>query len=198
MSHKPQDLPSGDDPSMPKGMLRDEEPPEAVDLEKIRAFNRGELDVPEDEWVAFLLTHYRSWHEASLQKDVAQPSSDSIVGPQTQLEDADDESDRIHRYLEMDYKDLIADQGFLTTTHRSGSGPLDPFLPEIERVICDEWCWAKHRSDPSLQDDVNKVQALISILRSANLAIPFELDLVASTIVKIGLDELCDIGDKRE
>ena len=61
---------------MPKGMLRDEEPPEAVDLEKIRAFNRGELDVPEDEWVAFLLTHYRSWHEASLRVDQVESEID--------------------------------------------------------------------------------------------------------------------------
>jgi len=50
----------------PDEMLVDDEPPEAVDLEKLRAFHRRELSGPDAEWVAFLISRYRAWHEADL------------------------------------------------------------------------------------------------------------------------------------
>jgi len=50
----------------PGEMLVDDEPPEAVDVEKLRAFHRRELGGPEAEWVAFLISRYRAWHEADL------------------------------------------------------------------------------------------------------------------------------------
>ena len=50
----------------PEKMLVDDEPPEAVNPDKLRAFHRRELSGPDAEWVAFLISRYRAWHEADL------------------------------------------------------------------------------------------------------------------------------------
>ncbi len=46
--------------------LVDDEPPEAVNADKLRAFHRQELTGPEAEWVGFLVSRYRAWHDANL------------------------------------------------------------------------------------------------------------------------------------
>jgi hypothetical protein len=43
--------------------LSDETPPEPVDRERIRAFARHELSEPEMQWIAYLVSHFRTWHE---------------------------------------------------------------------------------------------------------------------------------------
>ena len=50
----------------PEAMVVDEEPPEAVSAEKLQAFHRRELSGPDAEWVAFLISRYRAWHEADM------------------------------------------------------------------------------------------------------------------------------------
>jgi hypothetical protein len=46
--------------------LVDEDPPEPVDEAKLRAFYEGGLTGPEREWIAFLVTRYRVWHQADM------------------------------------------------------------------------------------------------------------------------------------
>jgi len=50
----------------PADMLVDDEPPEPVNVDKLRAFHRRELSGPDMEWVGFLISRYRAWHEADM------------------------------------------------------------------------------------------------------------------------------------
>lgn len=48
----------------PASLLSNEEPPEPVDLNRLRALRNRELAPAETEWVTFLVARYRVWHEA--------------------------------------------------------------------------------------------------------------------------------------
>lgn len=49
----------------PASLLSDEEPPVPVDLTRLRALHNRELAPAENEWVSFLVSRYRVWHEAN-------------------------------------------------------------------------------------------------------------------------------------
>ena len=51
----------------PASFLSDEEPPEPVDLDRLRAFRNRDLAPADTEWVSFLVAKYRVWHDANQQ-----------------------------------------------------------------------------------------------------------------------------------
>lgn len=57
----------------PDGDLLDGEPPEPVDVTRIRAMLAGELDRPEEFLVGHLMANYRAWYDAALDEMKSRP-----------------------------------------------------------------------------------------------------------------------------
>lgn len=100
--------------------------------------------------------------------------------------------DEIARYLGTDLDSLNAEFGRYLGTEVCHA-PISPYMDELRRVICVEWNWASRRNDPVLADPERCTEAVLEALIQANVQVPFPLPLVASFLVKSGLDVLCDL-----
>jgi len=174
---------------IPEANLVDDEPPEAVDADKLRAFHRRELSGPDMEWVGFLISRYRAWHEADVRIVLAGESA-ATGGEKEPL------SHQIRKYLSLAYLDLLG-QLPLFTPAAVRADPLAPYRPALRRIVCDEWNWINRRADPEFQDPARLADAVARAIARHASEFPFPPPLLAAILVKEGLDNFCDLEDNR-
>ena len=182
----------------PEAMVVDEEPPEAVSAEKLQAFHRRELSGPDAEWVAFLISRYRAWHEADRQIILASVT-DVSTAPETNRVRREEESlgYQIRKYLTLAYMDLLG-QLPLFVPAAVHADLLAPYRSQLRRVVCEEWDWASQRGNPTYADPTRLTEAVAEAIGRHASEFPFPPALLAAILVKEGLDDFCNLEDSDE
>lgn len=75
---------------------------------------------------------------------------------------------------------------------RGSSQPLEPFRELLRDFVSAQWNWPLKRSLPEYQDPLFVARSLAAALRNAKLPIPFPPELLATILVKSGLDAWCE------
>lgn len=100
-------------------------------------------------------------------------------------------SDSLQDLLKASKDDLLLELFRFIGGYRSGN-PLAPYLPLLREALCDRWNWPEKRTDPRWRDPLALATAIVEPLSQIEPPVPFPLNLLASTLVKLGLDTLCD------
>jgi hypothetical protein len=101
--------------------------------------------------------------------------------------------DDIAAYLARSESDLLAEVSLYTPTVRSLRGdPLARYTARLRQVICDDWDWCERRQDARFDDSLNAAFAVCDVLLSKQFQAAIPLTLLASILVKRGLDALCN------
>ena len=185
----------------PENMLVDDEPPEAVNPDKLRAFHRRELGGPEAEWVAFLISRYRAWHDADLRiilQTELQPDAKAAPGTvQGPVASVGSLLQQVKEYLASEYVALLG-QLPLFTPAAVHADALAPYRPLLRRIVCEGWNWAGQRENPDYRDPSRLAEAVAEALARHAAEFPFPPALVAAILVKEGLDDFCNLEDLDE
>jgi hypothetical protein len=185
----------------PEKVLVDEEPPEAVNPDKLRAFHRRELSGPEAEWVAFLISRYRAWYDADLQivlQTELQPDAKAVPGTvQGAVARAGSLLQQVKEYLASEYIALLG-QLPLFTPAAVHADALAPYRPLLRHIVCEEWNWAAQRGNPDYQDQSRLAEAVAEALARHSSEFPFPPALLAAILVKEGLNDICNLEDRDE
>lgn len=177
---------------LPKALPFLSEPaPRKPDRSQIQALYEGTLKPSVEADVWYLIQCYRDWaaeNERVLCEVLENTDWDSIIP-----DDATQSTvflAAIDRYLLLSLRALMAEFAPFQLAHRGGN-PLDPYLPDLKRIISTEWCWSTQKLRPEMSDPATVTAELVEVLAASKLQIPYPLPLVAATLVKSGLDRLC-------
>lgn len=98
--------------------------------------------------------------------------------------------EEIVNYLALDRDELLSDLFAFTAGIRS-SDPLSPYYKRLRQVICQEWDWPSKRLNPKYADMILLTLDICELLSPLGNEFPFPVTLIAATLVKGGLDNLC-------
>ena len=104
-----------------------------------------------------------------------------------------DESARLREYLERPLPDLMAELALYDDTTKGPSETWQKLAGPLRQRICTEWKWCDIRQDARFENDYDLLVAVASVLTSRVLHLPLDVDmvLVATILVKRGLDSFC-------
>jgi len=97
-------------------------------------------------------------------------------------------------YLQMELSELRSElrKSRHSPVYRSDDDVLAPYRADLRRLIRADWNWSEQRNNPSYQDERALVAELAKLIEKSTLSLPFPILLVATVLVREGLDELCD------
>ncbi|MCA9942626.1 MAG: hypothetical protein KC449_04060 [Anaerolineales bacterium] len=104
-----------------------------------------------------------------------------------------DDSARLRENLERPLPDLMAELALYDETTRGANETWQKIAEPLRQRICTEWKWCKVRQDARFENDYDLLVAVASVLTSRVLHLPLDVDLVlvATILVKRGLDSFC-------
>jgi hypothetical protein len=104
-----------------------------------------------------------------------------------------DESARLREYLERPLPDLMAELALYDDTSRGPNETWQKIATPLRQRICTEWNWCDIRQDARFENDYDLLVAVASVLTTRVLNLPLDVDmvLVATILVKRGLDNFC-------
>jgi hypothetical protein len=104
-----------------------------------------------------------------------------------------DESARLREYLERPLPDLMAELALYDDTTRGANKTWQKIAGPVRQRICTEWKWCDIRQDARFENDYDLLVAVASVLTGRVLHLPLDVDLVlvATILVKRGLDSFC-------
>ena len=105
----------------------------------------------------------------------------------------DSDCHALQAYLDRPLDDLMAE---LELYDPASKGPADVWRKVKEPLyqrLCEEWEYCEVRQDARWQDDLDLALAVLGVLASRVLDLPFgaDLTLIAAIVVKRGLDAFC-------
>lgn len=104
-----------------------------------------------------------------------------------------DDSARLREYLERPLPDLMAELALYDDTTKGAGDVWQKIAGPLRQRICTEWQWCEVRQDARFENDYDLLVAVASILTTRVLNLPLDVDmvLVATILVKRGLDSFC-------
>ena len=104
-----------------------------------------------------------------------------------------DESARLKEYLERPLPDLMAELALYDDASKGAGDVWQKIAGPIRQRICTEWKWCEVRQDARFENDYDLLVAVVTVLTSRVLPLPVDVDLVlvATILVKRGLDNFC-------
>lgn len=104
-----------------------------------------------------------------------------------------DDSARLREYLERPLPDLMAELALYDDTTKGASDVWQKIAGPLRQRVCTEWKWCQVRQDARFENDYDLLVAVASVLTSRVLNLPLDVDLVlvATILVKRGLDSFC-------
>ncbi len=105
------------------------------------------------------------------------------------------ESDRVRlqSYLARPLDDLLAELELYDPASRGPAEVWDKVAAPLRQRLCDEWKYCKVRQDARWENDLDLAAVVLSVLtvRVLHLPVPADLALIATIVVKRGLDLFC-------
>ena len=105
------------------------------------------------------------------------------------------ETDRrtLQAYLNRPLDDLMAELELYDPASRGPADVWNKVAGPVRQRLCVEWGWCKVRENPRWENDLDLVVAVFGVLsaRVLHLPIPADLALIATIVVKRGLDVFC-------
>ena len=99
----------------------------------------------------------------------------------------------LQAYLARPLDDLMAELELYDPASRGPAEVWNEIAGPLRRRLCVEWGYCTVRQDARWEDDLDLAMAVFSVLasRALHLSIPADLALVATIVVKRGLDVFC-------
>jgi hypothetical protein len=99
----------------------------------------------------------------------------------------------LQAYLARPLDDLMAELELYDPASRGPADVWNKIAGPLRQRLCVEWGYCTVRQDARWEDDLDLAMAVFSVLawRALHLSIPADLALVATIVVKRGLDALC-------
>ncbi len=99
----------------------------------------------------------------------------------------------LQRYLDRPLDDLMEELALYDPTERSLTDVWSQVAGPLRQRLCVEWDYCKVRQDARLDDDLTLAVAVLGVLSRPvlQLPIPVDLMLLATIVVKRGLDVFC-------
>ena len=99
----------------------------------------------------------------------------------------------LQAYLNRPLDDLMAELELYDPASRGPAEVWNKVSDPLRQRLCVEWDWCNRRQDARWEDDLDLAVAVLSVLsaRVLHLPIPADLALIATIVVKRGLDVFC-------
>jgi len=99
----------------------------------------------------------------------------------------------LQAYLDRPLDDLMAKLELYDPASRGPADVWNKVAGPVRQRLCVEWAWCKVRQDARWEDDLDLAVAVLGVLsaRVLHLPIPADLALLATIVVKRGLDVFC-------
>lgn len=103
------------------------------------------------------------------------------------------ENPQLQHYLERSLPDLMAELALYDDTTRGANDVWQKIAGPLRQRICTEWKWCEARQDARFENDYDILVAVVTVLTGRVLHLPVDVDLVlvATILVKRGLDSFC-------
>ena len=99
----------------------------------------------------------------------------------------------LQAYLDRPLDDLMAELELYDPASRDATDVWNKVVGPVRQRLCVEWGWCKVRQDQRWENDLDLAVAVLGVLsaRVLHLPIPADLALIATIVVKRGLDAFC-------
>jgi hypothetical protein len=99
----------------------------------------------------------------------------------------------LQAYLDRPLDDLMAELELYDPASRGPAEAWNKVAEPVRQRLCVEWGWCNRRQDARWEDDLDLAVAVLGVLsaRVLHLPIPADLALIATIVVKRGLDAFC-------
>ena len=101
---------------------------------------------------------------------------------------------KLQAYLDRPLDDLMSELELYALTGRGPADVWNKLVPALRQRLCVEWNYCTVRQDARLDDRVTLALAVLTELAKPALNLPIQVDhlLLATIVVKLGLDKFCN------